>query len=113
MRRGREWRDWEGRRGGKGWGGEGMGKERWEGRERSGKGREREKGRGEKGKREGREEGRGGRGKGRAGGAFWLIKIYDYTLLPPSLSVLSDFQDRLSGALLQTVLITRTELDFQ
>ena len=35
--------------------------------------------RGGKGKREEGREGRGGSGKGRAGGAFWQIKIYDYT----------------------------------
>jgi len=53
--------------------GEGMRRERWEGREEwegeGGKGREREEGR----------EGRGKEGKGRAGRAFRQIKIYDYT----------------------------------
>ena len=61
--------------------GEGMRRERWEGREEwegeeEGKG---EGGKGRKGRREGREEGRGGREKGRAGAAFLQITIYDYT----------------------------------
>ena len=62
MRRGREGRDWEGRRGGKGWGGEGMGKERWGGEGEEWKGEGKGKGKGRE-----REEGREGRGKVREG----------------------------------------------